>query len=388
MTKGIKIILSLILITVSFSTLLVNQISAQNRTTFVATGEIVEIKQEERDFGGIKREVSIILVKINEDGREKIIETTNFSRPEFQGIEFKTGDAVLVNYNIDPTNGTVIYTITDFVRTPSILLLFIMFVLITLLVTRQKGFFSLAGLALSYVFIFQFLLQNIKAGISPFLLAILSAIVIIPVNYYLVHGFTRKTTYAVVGTIITLVITGLLAYIFVEAGRLTGFTTDEAGFVSAVSNGMISLRELLLAGIIIGALGILDDITISQSSIANQLKLAQPKIKFKELFNRTMQVGGDHIASLVNTLILVHTGAAMPLLLLFVTSESSFIETINREVIAEEIVRTLVTSIGLILALPITTFIACYFFVRAKNLKDDHSLSDLDHHHHHHGHAH
>jgi uncharacterized membrane protein len=387
-TKPITITFSALILCFIIFLSLSSTVAAQNKTTFVATGEIIQISEEKRNIGGVEREVSIIQVRINEDGQDKIIETTNFSRPEFQGVPFKAGDQILVNYNINPSTGEVIYTITDFVRTPSIFLLFFIFVAVTLLVTRRKGVFSLIGLVLSYFFIFQFLLQNIKIGVSPFILAIISAIVIIPINYYLAHGFTRKTSYAVLGTVVTLVFTGLMALLFVEWGRLTGFTTDEAGFISAVSNGKINLRELLLAGIIIGALGILDDITISQASIANQLKLAQPKISFTELFNRTMQVGGDHIASLVNTLILVYTGAAMPLLLLFVTSESSFIETINREVIAEEIIRTLVTSVGLIIAVPVTTLIACYFYSKSTNLQPEDDSHDHHHGHSHHGHTH
>lgn len=131
----------------------------------------------------------------------------------------------------------------------------------------------------------------------------------------------------------------------------------------------INFRGLLLAGIIIGALGVLDDITIAQSSIARQLKSLNPAIEFKELYSRTMEVGKDHIASLVNTLVLVYTSAALPLLLLFINSESSFNEIINREIVAEEIVRTLLTSIGLIMAVPITTLIAAYFTSRETNLE-------------------
>ena len=159
------------------------------------------------------------------------------------------------------------------------------------------------------------------------------------------------------GTLIALIITGILSSVFVEAARLTGFASEEAGFLR-VARQMINIKGLLLAGIIIGVLGILDDITISQSAIVFQLKEANKKLKFNELYKRAMNVGQDHISSMVNTLVLVYAGASLPLLLLFIDNPQPFFEVINYEIIADEIVRTLVGSIGLILAVPITTLIA------------------------------
>jgi len=183
---------------------------------------------------------------------------------------------------------------------------------------------------------------------------------IIPATFFLSHGFNKKTWIAIGGTLIALIITGVLADIFVEGAKLTGFASEEAGFLQAHKLGLINIKGLLLAGIIIGVLGVLDDITVSQSAIVQQLKEANSKLKAGELYKKAMSVGKDHIASMVNTLILVYTGAALPLLLLFIDNPHPFSDIINYEIIADEVVRTLVGSIGLMLAVPITTFIAAF----------------------------
>ena len=157
-----------------------------------------------------------------------------------------------------------------------------------------------------------------------------------------------------------------MANIFVEAAKLTGFASEEAGFLQVAKQGAMNMKGLLLAGIIIGVLGVLDDITISQSAIVFQLKEANEKLKFNELYKRAMNVGQDHISSMVNTLVLVYTGAALPLLLLFIDNPHPFSEIVNYEIIADEIVRTLVGSIGLILAVPITTVIASLVAEKAR----------------------
>lgn len=184
-------------------------------------------------------------------------------------------------------------------------------------------------MAFSFLIIFKFILPKILAGANPILIAILGSLLIIPVTFYLSHGLNRKTTLAIIGTITALILTGLLAGVFVNATKLTGFASEEAGFLQVAKQGQVNIKGLLLAGIIIGLLGILDDITISQSAIISQLKQSSPKLKSGELYKKAMEIGKDHIASMVNTLILVYTGAALPLLLLFINSPRPFSEVIN-----------------------------------------------------------
>lgn len=156
---------------------------------------------------------------------------------------------------------------------------------------------------------------------------------------------------------------------FISLGRLTGLSSEEAGMLLVQRSGNFDMKGLLLCGIIIGALGVLDDITISQASIVNELIKGSEKPKGSVIYKQAMNVGRDHISSMVNTLVLAYAGASLPLLLIFVDNPHPFSEIINYEFLAEEIIRTLVGSIGLILAVPITTLIAVNWIRKNKDDK-------------------
>lgn len=287
------------------------------------------------------------------------IEAESGNLPTSNLPKYKVGDGLIVAYSQDLEGNRVFY-ITDYIRRNSLLWLFAIFLIISLLIGRWQGLTSLIGLAISFLVIFKFILPQIYNGADPVQIAILASLVIIPVTFLLSHGLNKKTGVAIAGTLAALILTGILANLFVNLSQLTGFASEEAGFLQAYKPGLINMKGLLLAGIIIGVLGILDDITISQAAIVDQLKKANPKLRLKELYKKAMNVGRDHIASMINTLILVYTGAALPLLLLFINNPSPFSQVINYEIIADEVVRTLVGSIGLILAVPITTLIAAW----------------------------
>ena len=257
--------------------------------------------------------------------------------------------------------GNNVYNIVDYIRRDALLLITVVFLIFTIIIARLKGLTSILAMLFSFFIIFALILPQILAGKSPILITLIGSAIIIPVTFFLSHGFNKKTHIAILSTLISLSITGLLALFFVRIGRLTGFSTEESAFLQAQTFGSVNIKGLLLSGIIIASLGILDDITISQSAIVCQLIKANPAQKTSQLFSRAMSVGRDHIASMANTLILVYTGAAMPLLLLFVSGTRPFSEVINYEIIAEEIIRTLVCSIGLILAVPLTTILAVRF---------------------------
>lgn len=299
-------------------------------------------------------------------GRQIVIEDLAASNRD----QVETGDDVLVTtliaYDVNGNPTGTDYVISDFVRSDALVFLFLIFAVLTVAVGGWRGLSSLVGMALSFAVIFLFILPQIIAGWNPVLVAVLGSAVIIPITFYLSHGINKKTSIAVAGTLITLVITGILASVFVNAARLTGFAAEEASFLTFGNEGAFNMKGILLAGIIIGVLGVLDDITVSQASIVTELKEANAKLTQKELFLRAMRVGKDHIASLVNTLVLVYTGASLPLLLLFIENPLPFDQVINYEVIADEIVRTLVGSIGLIMAVPITTFLASTILTRKK----------------------
>lgn len=281
---------------------------------------------------------------------------------------YKVGDSVIIAYAKDSSGGET-YLITDYVRRTPLLVLFLLFIGITVVIGKWKGLSSILGMGFSFLIILKFILPGIYSGSDPVTIAILGSLAIIPITFFLSHGLNRKTLIAIVGTLISLIVTGVLATLFVEATKLTGFASEEAGFLNVFKEGTINIKGLLLAGMIIGVLGVLDDITISQSAIVYELKLANPQLKPKDLYQKAMSVGKDHIASMVNTLILVYTGAALPLLLLFVDNPRPFAELINYEIVADEVVRTLVGSIGLVLAVPITTLIASYSIGNHQNKK-------------------
>jgi len=325
------------------------------------TNVLEEKEIEVMDKKQFSQKLELLVTKGSIKDKKITIENGIFALANNQ--KYKVNDRVIVMFGKD-AEGMDSFYITDYVRRGALLWLFVIFVVIAVAIGRWQGMTSLIGMAISFLVIFKFILPKISAGSDPVQIAILGSLVIIPVTFFLSHGFNKKTVIAIFGTIISLVVTGILANAFVQAAQLTGFASEEAGFLQAYKPGLINIKGLLLAGIIIGVLGILDDITVSQSAIVQQLKSANPKLKAGELYKKAMSVGKDHIASMVNTLVLVYTGAALPLLLLFIDNPHPFSEVVNYEIIAEEIVRALVASIGLMLAVPITTFIAALFAER------------------------
>ena len=275
------------------------------------------------------------------------------------GNIYQKGEKVLVMYTHSEDTGKI-FTITDYSRYRSLYVLFAIFVLVSILGAGIWGIKSIVGLAYSFIIVFVYILPLIIKGYNPLLVTISGCFLIAPGTFTLSHGFNRKTYIALGATLVALLITGVLATISIGKIYLTGYASEEASFISII-NSEIDIQLLLLAGIIIGSLGILDDATVSQSSIVSQLKNANSELKGLELYKRAMQVGKDHIASAVNTLVLVYVGAALPLMTLFLIDPSPYWEVLNYEIVAEEITRMLVSSIGLISAIPITTALAVKF---------------------------
>ncbi len=286
------------------------------------------------------------------------------------------GDDILV-YGVEMMGETK-YFFADYDREKPIVLLVGLFVGVVVFVTRRWGILSMAGMVYSFFVIFKFILPQILKGTDPLLVALLGSVMIAPVTFALSHGLNKKTIAGILGTFIALSITGLLAVVFTQMAHLSGFGSEESLFLQISQGSKLNMQGVFLAGIIIGTLGILDDVTISQASIVKQLKVANPTLSKTELYKRAMLVGHDHISSAVNTLILVYTGASMPLLLIFLVSNQSIGGAMNYQVITEEIVRTLVGSIGLVVAVPITTLIAAMFLDSA----EDHE-ERIEHAHHH-----
>lgn len=340
----LKSFITILLIYLFFISI-INPIAAQSNKPLYLEGKITQIQKVE-----VKVQVEEGKIK----GKIVTVRLADDKQQERQNL--KTGDKVIISYSQDAKGAEIVY-IVDHVRRNQLLLLFIIFIAVVIVIGRFKGFFSFLGMIFSFVIIGRMIVPNIIEGTDPVVVTLLGSLFIIPVTFYISHGLNKKTTVAVVSTFISLMLTGILAYVFVEITKLTGFAAEEAVYLQAFKGDVINIKSLLLAGIIIGAMGVLDDITISQASIVEKLYETNTKLKSRELFLKGMDVGRDHIASLVNTLVLVYAGAALPLFLLFYQTDMTYAKVINQEIIATEIVRTLVSSIGIIAAVPITTML-------------------------------
>jgi uncharacterized membrane protein len=273
---------------------------------------------------------------------------------------FNVGQRVELYFSPAPEGGRQ-YVITDWIRRPALLWLAGIFLVSVLVVAGFKGLRAFLATSLSLVIVIAFMLPQILAGWNPVLVSLLGVGGILLLAIYFVHGFNWSTTAALIGTYAAIIVTILLGILFSEWAYLTGFGSEEAMMLS-FSAEQVNLRGLLLAGLLIGALGALTDITIVQASVVRELAYLNPKFGLWELYKRGMNVGYDHVGSLVNTLVLAYTGAALPLFLLLNLNDFSFGRALNLELVAGEVVHTLVGSVGLILAVPFTTFIAAFMF--------------------------
>jgi uncharacterized membrane protein len=281
---------------------------------------------------------------------------------------YEEGDKVLVSYSKD-FDGNEIFYVTDHVRKGGLYFLTIVFLAVILFIGRWRGFRAILGLVLSFFVIIKFIIPKILDGGDPLTVSLIYSFIIILAATYLVYGFNKKSSVSILGMSASIVITGILSIVFTKLCHLTGFAQEETMYIMNLTQGAINLQGLLLAGFIIGAIGVLDDLTISQVSTVQELHKLNPELSKLEMYTRAMRVGIDHVSSMVNTLFLAYVGVSLPLLLLFTFKQPPFMtfgQVINHEIIATEIVRTLVGSIGLALAVPITTFLAAYFYCRVK----------------------
>ena len=244
------------------------------------------------------------------------------------------------------------YSYFDRQRRPVLWWLAVAFAVVVVALGRMRGFAALVGLGASIVVLLQFVVPAILDGRDPLWVAIVGSTVIAYVALYAAHGFTRMTTVALLGTLAALGLTAVLSWIAVAAARFSGLTGEEVYIITIA--GHFDLSGLILAGIVLGALGAIDDITVTQASTVWELHALRPDLGRVALMRSGLKVGRDHVASTVNTLLLAYAGAAMPLMLFFVLAKQSIGTVLNSEIVAVEVVRTLVGSIGLVLAVPLT----------------------------------
>lgn len=270
---------------------------------------------------------------------------------------FPAGAEVVLEWSgTDPTDPSA-YQVVDFQRDGSLIWLAALFAAAVLVLGRWRGLAALAALALSFGILLLFVLPAILAGHAPLGVAVVGSCLIMFAVLYLTHGPSARTSVAVLGTLLSLGLIGALGAAFSAAASLTGLDEHTGSLIASLGAG-VDARGLLLAGAVIGALGVLDDVTVTQASAVWELRAADPTMGAPALFTSAMRIGRDHVASAVNTLVLAYAGAALPLLLLFSLSGRGLGAVVTSEDVASEIVRTLVGSIGLVAAVPITTALA------------------------------
>lgn len=298
-------------------------------------------------------------------------ERLELSQPLDSPVEDGDGIRVIVDSQPD---GTVVVSFFDFERSTPMLLLALVFVAVIIAFGGWRGLGAVAGLVVSLGVIVVFALPALLDGSNAVLVALVTSAVIALFALFLAHGFNVATAVSLLSTMSALLLTGLLALLFVWASKFTGFADESVGFLD-VLGASVDPRGLLLAGILIGSLGVLDDVTVTQVSAVWELKRASPASSRRELYERGVRIGRDHISSTVNTLFLAYAGAALPLMLLFSQAGESIASVATREAVAVEIVRALVGSLGLVAAVPISTILAATL-ATADDVANEHESSE------------
>jgi uncharacterized membrane protein len=358
----------------------------------IVTAEIVEVVSEEtREIEGTGTEAFVQELRARVLSGTREGEVVTF---ENELIPLKEGDDVYLHY-LKTINGDEYFIFTDFKRHTQLWILGGLFVGLLLAFSGWHGLRALFSLALSIGAIVFGLVPLMLAGWNPILVSLLVSAVVLAVVLYFTHGFNSRSSIAFLGTFGAVLVTCAIAWVSVSTMRLTGFGSDASVSLNFATRGTLDFGGLLLGSIIIGILGMLDDVSITQVSVVRQLKRANKSFDMRQLYIRAIEVGKDHLGSLVNTLALAYVGVSLPLVLLFANADAPLALTLNQEVIAAEYVRIIVGSIGLILAVPLTTLLAALYFGKrevldpvrvtnsgASNGVDEHEESSHDHHHH------
>jgi uncharacterized membrane protein len=260
-----------------------------------------------------------------------------------------------MTHDVDPDDDVDVYNVTDPFRLPAVIFWVGLFVVLAVIFGGKQGIRGIISLIISIAAIVYVLLPGILHGYSPILLSMGVSTIIVLVSSYVTHGFNKTTTAAVLGMIVTIIITGVLAYAAVHTTQLSGYQNEEAAYLNFQTDGSIDFVGLLLGGIMIGLLGILYDAAIGQAVAIEELSAAAQNYSRPRIFKRALRIGREHIGALINTLAIAYVGASLPLLLLLHFSNMPLSVDLNQEIFSTEIVRTVIGSIGLILAVPITT---------------------------------
>jgi uncharacterized membrane protein len=332
--------------------------------------EVIQIIEEgEIDMGGHVQKYQVARVNILEGQYKDIPMEIDYGKRQIRSDDYDLaiGNKVMVSISKTPENVINAYFV-DYVRSAPMLWLAGIFAISIVIISSWKGVGALLSLAFSLYVIIAYIIPHILAGEDPLRVSIIGSIILLGVTLYLTYGWTLKTHAAVLSMVVVLVLTGGLSALFVFVTKLNGTGDESVMFLAQLMDNSINMRGLLLGGMIIGALGVLDDLVTTQASAVFELHHANPGFHFRGLYNSAMRIGQDHVAATVNTLVLAYAGSSLPMLLLFSLARGDYGYLINYAFVAEEIVRTLVGSLGLIAAVPITTVVAIFFAKRIDSL--------------------
>ncbi len=325
-----------------------------NAQSGIQKAEVVDVistnvsEVEGLGISSIVQTINVRLVDGPDAGRQEIIIQDKF--------EVKEGETIFVQEVEDGK-----YQLLEKDRTQMIAYVVGLFVLLILILNGRQGLRSVLGLAISFAVIIFVMLPLVIKGFNPLVVSIAIGGVVLSAVLFLSHGYNRGSVIALAGTLGAIMCAGLLSLGVSYWMRLTGLGSDEALNALVVTKGVVNFSDLLLAGIIVGMLGVLDDIAITQVAVVSEIKRANSQLPVSEVFIRALRVGKEHVSALVNTLVLAYTGASFPLLILLYSSGVRFDMLISQEIVSAEIVRTLVGSIGLIIAVPMTTYLAAKY---------------------------
>lgn len=325
-----------------------------------ATGQVTEI----RDCAPPQPECQELVIELLDGPEPGAITTQNLQTGE-GAPQVAVGSDVWLTVTQDGSQ--VSYGFADVKRDQALLLLVLLFAAAVVLLSRWKGVAALAGLAVSVLLLGFFVLPALLQGTSPLAVAAFGAAAIAMATMGLAHGFNMRTGVALIGTVVALLLTAALGAVFTTAASFTGVGGEDAFYLQNSPVALnIDLRGLFLAGLVIGALGVLDDVTVTQAAAVWEVRRARPDSSLRDLFSAGMRVGRDHVAATVNTLVLAYIGASLPLFLILVMSQAPIAQSLTTEFLAQEIVRSLVGSLGIIAAVPITTLAAAWLLTRSR----------------------
>lgn len=352
----------------------IHEIKKENDTIFKARVIDILDQVEKESDGKTHTQQNIKLIGLEGQFKDEEIIYRGISEIELIGGHlYSPGNKVLVLATRLSENDTFSFYITDYVRSDNLIFIFIIFILALLIVGRLKGFRSILSLFLTFVVIIFFIIPQIMAGLNPVFITLIGSIFILLLIIYLTEGINLRSHLATISMFISLLLVLGISSLFIYLIKLNGAFSEDVFALINIGQKTLNLKGMLLAGMIIGSLGVLDDVIISQVVAVEQLLKTNPLQNWKEVFKKAYAIGISHISSMTNTLFLAYAGASLPLLMLFVSPDNPFTtveQILNNEAVSTEIVRALSGSLGIVLSVPISTLIASWVFVYKSKKKN------------------